>query len=105
MVVFFGKDSRFSNHYKSVFIVNEPCYSTVEQYLAKHRALYANQPDLVERTMESGDPIQAKKVLNLLRGAEGQTDWERDRRDSFLKVFWLSSHKIKISEPTDPNHS
>lgn len=81
VVVFFGKDSRFSNHYKSEFIAEDLKFASMEQYLAHHRARYADRMDLSEKAMASEDPIEAKRILNELRGASGQEEWEKGRRD------------------------
>lgn len=81
VVVFFGKDSRFSNHYHSRFTIDGTTFSTMEQYLALHRSRFAGRHDLGELVMESEDPIEAKKVLNLLRGTQGKDEWEKERRD------------------------
>lgn len=80
VVVFFGRDSRFSNHYPSMFVVEDFSYSSMEQYLAHYRARYAERPDLSDRALASSDPAEAKRVLNLLRGSKGQKDWEIQRK-------------------------
>lgn len=57
----------------------------MEQYIAYNRAQFANRPDLAERTRATDDPVEAKKVLNLLRGASGQDEWEKERKDILFK--------------------
>lgn len=110
-VVFFGKDSRFSNHYSSTFMVDDKAFSTMEQYLAFKRAGFAEREDLAKRAMESNDPLEAKRVLNLLRGEKGQQAWEEERRDVLfsgllakfsqsedLKSYLLSSDERILGE-------
>lgn len=81
VVVFFGRESRFSNHFESKFVIGSKTYYTIEQYLALHRARFANRPDLEEKAMASRDPAEAKRVLNQLRGAACQVEWENERKD------------------------
>lgn len=81
VVVFFGKDSRFSNHHPSAFTVGERGYSTVEQYLAYHRAILADREDLGVRVMASAHPLEAKRVLNILGASLDQEAWEEQRKD------------------------
>lgn len=81
VVVFFGKDSKFSNHYTSTFTVDNRSFSTIEQYLAFSRANIVERRDLAERAMASQDPVEAKRVLHLLREEPRQENWESQRRD------------------------
>lgn len=70
VVVFFGRDSRFSNLYSSSFKVADISYNTVEQYLAYNGATLAGREDLGNRAMSSADQLEAKRALNIL-GARG----------------------------------
>lgn len=81
VVVFFGKESRFSNHYPSPFSVDDCDFGNMEQFLAHSRARFANDQHLMDRAMASPDPAEAKRILNLLRDAPGQADWEDERHD------------------------
>lgn len=111
VVVFFGKESRFSNHYPSPFNIDDTNFSTMEQYLAHSRARFANDQHLMDRAMESSDPADAKRILNLLREAPGQSDWEEERHDILiagllakfrqnpdLKKYLLSSEDRQLGE-------
>lgn len=84
VVVFFGKASRFSNHYPSPFTTDDSDFSTMEQFLAHSRARFANDQLLMDKALESPDPAEAKRILNRLRGAPGQTEWEEERHDILL---------------------
>lgn len=59
-VVFFGKDSKFSNHYSAPFVVDDTKFATMEQFLAHSRARFANNQNRMDRAMDSLDPAEAK---------------------------------------------
>lgn len=111
VIVFFGKDSRFSNHYPSSFIVADQSFSNIEQYLAYSRAKIMERNDLAQRAMDSKDPVEAKRVLHLLREEPRQDIWETQRKDilftglaakfsqnSGLKEYLLSSEERLLGE-------
>lgn len=111
VVVFFGRASRFSNHYPSNFTVGDMSYNTVEQYLAHNRAILAAREDLGRRAMASPDPLESKRVLNILGAMPDQESWEQQRRDILftglmakfsqnqdLKDYLLSSTDRQIGE-------
>lgn len=81
VVVFFGKDSRFSNHYTSLFLADDFSFLSIEQYLAYNRARIANDQELMDRAIGASDPLESKRILNLLHDAPGQEVWEKERRD------------------------
>lgn len=81
VVIFFGKDSRFSNHHPSKFVLQNTSYSTIEQYLAAKRATLAGKHDLRDKALASDDPRDAKKVLNALHGDPSDEEWVTKRRD------------------------
>lgn len=81
VVIFFGRDSRFSNHYKSKFVLNDTSYSSIEQYLADKRATVAGNQHLRDKAMAAADPREAKKILNALHGDPSDEDWARQRKD------------------------
>lgn len=84
VVVFFGKESRFSNHYSSPFTVDDIDFITMEQFLAHSRARFANDQFLMDRALASTDLADAKRILNRLREAPGQDEWEEERHDILL---------------------
>lgn len=83
VVVFFGRASRFSNHYSSDFKVGDVVYNNVEQFLAHNRAIIADRVDLSNRAMASSDPSEAKRILNILGALPDQETWE-NRREEIL---------------------
>lgn len=85
VVVFFGKDSKFSNHHYATFTVEGVAFTSIEQYLAFSRARISQRSDLAERAMASDDPVEAKRVLHLLREEPSQEEWETQRRDILFK--------------------
>lgn len=111
VVVFFGKDSRFSNHYRSTFRVDYTDFDSMEQFLALSRARFANDQHLIDKALSSSDPADAKRILNLLRDAPGQPEWEEERHDILmsgllakfrqnqdLKKYLLSSEDRQLGE-------
>lgn len=110
-VVFFGKDSRFSNHYVSRFVVDDIEFHSIEQFLAHSRARFADDQNLMDKALASSEPTDAKKILNLLRDAQGQPEWEEERHDILLagllakfrqsddlKTYLLSSGDRQLGE-------
>lgn len=51
-VVFYGRNSRFSNHHQSIFEWDQKSFSSMEQYLAYRRAKIAGRKDLANRAMD-----------------------------------------------------
>lgn len=111
VVVFFGKESRFSNHHPSKFTIQETTYSSVEQYLADKRATLADRQDLRDKAMASDNPVEAKRVLNALHGDNSDDQWAYKRRDVLfdglmakfqqnedLKKYLLSSDQRRLGE-------
>lgn len=111
VVIFFGKDSRFSNHHYSKFDIQGTTYATIEQYLAEKRAILAERQDLQDKAMASDDPVEAKRILNGLHGDRSDEEWENQRRDILfdgllakfqqnedLKRYLLSSGQRRLGE-------
>lgn len=111
VVIFFGKDSRFSNHHSSKFVIQGTSYASMEQYLADKRATLADRQDLRDRALASDDPRDAKKVLNLLHGDSSDEEWANQRRDILfdgllakfeqnedLRKYLLSSERRTLGE-------
>lgn len=80
-VVFYGRNSRFSNHYNSNFEWDQKIFSSMEQYLAYRRARIAGRKDLVHRAMSSDDPGDSKRVMNELRASPTEPKWIEERHD------------------------
>lgn len=83
----------------------------MEQFLAHGRARFANDQHLMDRALASQDPAEAKRILNLLRDAPGQEEWEEERHDILLsglqakfrqsddlKGYLLSSEERQLGE-------
>lgn len=80
-VVFYGRDSRFSNHYQSNFVWDRKSFATMEQYLAYRRSHIAGRKDLANKAMGSNDPAVSKRIMNELRAAPTEKEWIESRRD------------------------
>lgn len=111
VVIFFGRDSRFSNHHPSKFVLQDITYSSIEQYLADKRATLAGKQDLRDKALASDDPHEAKKILNALHGDPSDEEWATQRRDVLfdgllakfqqndkLKEYLLSSGQRTLGE-------
>lgn len=81
VVIFFGRDSRFSNHHTCKFVFQDVTYSSIEQYLADKRATLAGNQQLRDKAFVSNDPRDAKKILNALHGDPSDEEWATQRRD------------------------
>lgn len=81
-VVFFTKNSPFSNHHIAPFHLNNQSFVSVEQYLAHSKAMMANNKALAKKALEVEDPAEHKAILNTLR-PEIQDVWE-DRAPSII---------------------
>lgn len=75
-VVFFTKQSPFSNHFCSPLSIEGRDFACVEQFLAYEKAKLANNTTLMNRALEQTDPSACKVILNTLRG-EIQERWEK----------------------------
>lgn len=81
VVVFYGRDSKFSNHFQCNFTWDNKDFSSIEQYLAYRRATIAGNRDLANQVMGSRDPADAKRIMNILRSASTEPKWVDQRKD------------------------
>lgn len=81
VVVFYGRDSKFSNHFLCKFTWDNHDFSSMEQYLAYRRANIANNADLARQVMGSQDPVDAKRIMNTLKSSDTEPQWIEQRRD------------------------
>lgn len=93
VVIFFGRDSRFSNHYNSKFVLQDTTYSSIEQYLANMRATVAGNQELKEKALAADDPRAAKKILNALHGDPSDDEWARQRHDILFDGLLAKFHQ------------
>lgn len=111
VVIFFGRESRFSNHHPSKFVIQGDSYSTMEQYLADKRATLADKQDLRAKVFASDDPRESKRVLNSLHGDPSDEEWATQRKDILfdgllakfqqndgLKAYLLSTEQRTLGE-------
>lgn len=80
VLIFFSRYCELSNHFPSVFTYQDNTFHNMEHYLAYRRAVLSQQQDLIERTLQIRDPVEAKSVLNQLR-KDHEQEWQRDRMD------------------------
>lgn len=81
VVVFYGRDSKFSNHFSCKFIWDNREFSSIEQYLAYRRAILATRNDLAIQAMGSQDPADSKRLMHILKFANSEPKWKEQRRD------------------------
>lgn len=79
-LVFFTRNSPFSNHFSSNFDFDGLSFSCVEQYLAVHRAYMSKDQKLARRAM-----TEHKAVLNLLRN-DKREEWRDKAPDLIAKA-------------------
>lgn len=77
-LTFFSKFCELSNHFPSVFTVQDQTFYSMEQYLAFKRATLSQQQYLIDKALNLRDTIEAKSILNSLRKDHEQI-WEKDR--------------------------
>lgn len=109
-LVFFTRNSPFSNHFPANFELDGLSFTCVEQYLAVHRAYLAKDKPLARRAMQQGDPAEHKMILNKLR-RHNPEEWHQQAPDhiskalkakftqnTLLKDLLLSTHPLQIGE-------
>lgn len=107
---FFSKYSPLSNHHPSQFIIDDHTFHSVEQFLAYKRAVISDDNSIVQRALESTDPIEAKGILNSLKRNHIQ-EWEDNRgkiaeeglrakfsQNEHLRDFLLSTGNRQLGE-------
>lgn len=110
-IAFFTKHSMLSNHYLTIFEVEGVRYTSVEQYLARSRALYAGNMMVARQAMQTDDPVELKRILhdmhqdgyegNWLASAEARVIPALDakfRQDGKARKFLLETEDRKIGE-------
>lgn len=75
-IVFFSKYCPLSNHAATPFRLDGISYATMEQYLARARALLAKDRKMIRRIMESEDPVEHKRCLNALKADGKDALWK-----------------------------
>lgn len=111
VVVFYGRDSKFSNHFPCRFTWDNKEFSSIEQYLAFRRTGIAGRRDLANQAMRSQDPADAKRVMNILKQSNTETEWAEQRKDilfsglmakfsqnDYLMKYLLESEQRKLGE-------
>lgn len=76
VIVFFSRFSPLSNHYWAPFELEGRRYVTVEQFLARSRAVMVRRFGTAARAMSTNDAFEHKRMLNQMR-EDGKDDlWE-----------------------------
>lgn len=91
-MVFFSQNSLLSNHYPSSFNIDGHVFRSIEQYLALQRAVLAENKPLIKRARKAHDPLQAKYILNSLKGSH-QEEW-----DGMVEELTLEGLRAKFSQ-------
>lgn len=113
VVVFYSHFSPFSNHHWAPFTANDVYYTTVEQFLARERALFADNEFMAEQAMETDDPLDHSRFLHQLKADGLDTQWrqavpdileygilQKFRQNTAARDFLVESGSRKIGEAT-----
>lgn len=109
-LVFFTRNSPFSNHFPCNFQLEGRSFVGVEQYLAVHRAYLSRNRSLAREAMETKDPADHKVILNRLR-KEHIEEWKEKApqlilaasrakysQNQLLKNLLISTNQLRIGE-------
>lgn len=86
VLAFFSKHCELSNHYPACFTINDNTFHNVEQFLAFNRAKISDDLSLVEKALQTPDPVGAKSILNLLSKDHLQ-EWETRRQEIAMEAL------------------
>lgn len=76
-IVFFSTHSYLSNHHLSLFSFEGILYSSMEQFLARERASFANNEREMKRALLSDDPQDHKRALNKHKADGRDEEWRQ----------------------------
>ena len=109
-MVFYTKDSPYSNHHKSPFTMEGKSFTTMETYIALQRWRIARQPDLEKEVWREEDPVKMKQVIRQCEGLH-EDEWrakvvaliqpaliEKIKQNEYIRKRLLSSGNKRISE-------
>lgn len=85
-LAFFSKHCELSNHHPSRFTINGNTFQNVEHYLAFKRAEMSDDPSMVEKALQTLDPVGAKSILNFLRNNHEQ-EWDTQRENIAMEAL------------------
>lgn len=85
-VVFFTKQSPLSNHHHSQFTLDDITYSSVEHYLAYHKALIMGNNELADSAFQSDNPADHKVILNKLKAGNTEIWHQHAERVAYTAV-------------------
>lgn len=113
VVVFYSHFSPFSNHHWAPFMANDVYYATTEQFLARERALFADNEFMAEQAMETDDPVDHSRILYQLKEDGLDLQWrkavpdileygilQKFQQNSAAREFLIESGSRKIGEAT-----
>lgn len=80
VLAFFSKFCVLSNHAPSTFIYHDKVFYNMEQFLAFKRSELSEQAELIERSLQAKDPVEAKSILNSLRN-DHKHEWQMMREN------------------------
>lgn len=111
VVVFYGRSSKFSNHFICKFSWDNKDFTSIEQYLAYRRAQIAGRKDLATQVMGCHDPADAKRIMNILKSSPTEPNWKEQRKDilfsglmakfaqnDYLKQYLIESGRRQLGE-------
>lgn len=110
-LVFFSKHTPLSNHYMTDFVSEGIRYSSMEQFLARARAIYSRNAAMSRRVMAIDDPVELKKCLAILKADGKENMWRASltttleagllakfSQDETAGAFLRDTHPRKLGE-------
>ena len=83
MVVFFSRNSKFSNHHPCCFTKDEVLFTSVEQYLMFRKAKCFKDSATADLVLQTDDPVKAKQLGKTVKDFQVET-W-REVRNRFME--------------------
>lgn len=74
-VVFFSRHSYLSNHNLCHFVYEGRMYTSIEQFLTRARALFAKNYWVAEKTLQTDDPQELKRLLVRMSTDGRREEW------------------------------
>ena len=83
-VLFFTKQSPFSNFYKRNFTISDVTYSSVEQYYSFHAAKFSGDLDRSKLIMQQTEPAEHRKTVKEIKGFDKEL-WYQGQAQKIMK--------------------
>ena len=78
-VIFYSKNSPFSNHHRSFFTIDNVRYNCTEQYIMQQKCLQAGDLAAAAQVMEEDDPVHQKAIGKSISNFDKKA-WEKEAK-------------------------